>query len=52
MFDLVILNEHAVSYLQSLHETLERMVESSPEQALRDKASSTEPARMVDRVAR
>ena len=37
VFDLVILNEHAVTYLQSLHETLERMIESSPEQALRDK---------------
>ena len=37
VFDLVILNEHAVTYLQSLHETLERMIESSPEQALTDK---------------
>ena len=37
VFDLVILNENAVTYLQSLHEALERMVESSPQQALKDK---------------
>ena len=37
VFDLVILNEHAVTYLQTLHDTLEKMVESSPEQAMRDK---------------
>src|SRR4051812_39385270 len=37
VFDLVILNEHAVTYLQSLHETLEKMIEGSPEQPLRDK---------------
>ena len=37
VFDLVIVNEHAVSYLQNLQETLERMIESSPERALKDK---------------
>jgi cyclic beta-1,2-glucan synthetase len=36
-FDLVILNEHGVTYLQSLHETLVRMIESSPERPLMDK---------------
>jgi cyclic beta-1,2-glucan synthetase len=37
VFDLVILNEHAATYLQSLHEALVRMVESSPENAFVDK---------------
>jgi cyclic beta-1,2-glucan synthetase len=36
-FDLVVLNEHGASYLQALHEELERLVESSPEQAWIDK---------------
>jgi cyclic beta-1,2-glucan synthetase len=45
VFDLVILNEHAVSYLQSLQETLERMIESSPEQALKDKPGGVFPRR-------
>ena len=36
-FDLVILNEHAASYLQTLQEELLRVIESSPEQALLDK---------------
>ncbi|HET7696560.1 MAG TPA: glucoamylase family protein [Vicinamibacterales bacterium] len=36
VFDLVVLNEHAVTYLQSLHETLERTIESSPEHGLKD----------------
>ena len=37
VFDLVILNEHAVTYLQSLHETLDRMIDGSPERPLKDK---------------
>jgi cellobiose phosphorylase len=37
VFDLVILNEHAVTYLQSLQETLVRMIENSPEHAVMDK---------------
>ena len=37
VFDLIILNQHAVTYLQNLHETLEKMIESSPEQGVRDK---------------
>ncbi|HJR60006.1 MAG TPA: glucoamylase family protein [Vicinamibacterales bacterium] len=37
LFDLVILNEHAVSYLQSLQEEILRLIESGPEQAWLDK---------------
>jgi cyclic beta-1,2-glucan synthetase len=45
VFDLVILNEHAVTYLQSLHETLERMIEGSPEHALKDRPGGVFPRR-------
>jgi cyclic beta-1,2-glucan synthetase len=45
VFDLVILNEHAASYLQSLQETLLRMIESSPEQAVLDKSGGVFPRR-------
>jgi cyclic beta-1,2-glucan synthetase len=37
VFDLIILNEHGVTYLQSLHETLDKMIEGSPVHSLRDK---------------
>jgi cyclic beta-1,2-glucan synthetase len=37
LFDLVALNEHGISYMQELHETLTRMVEHSPEQGWLDK---------------
>ena len=36
-FDLVVLNEHASSYLQDLQNTLLQMVESSPEQSWIDR---------------
>ena len=36
-FDLVVLNEHAASYLQDLQETLVQLVESGPEQAWQDR---------------
>jgi cyclic beta-1,2-glucan synthetase len=36
-FDLVILNNHPPSYLQALHEELQRVVDSSPEQLWIDK---------------
>ncbi|HET9265663.1 MAG TPA: glucoamylase family protein, partial [Vicinamibacterales bacterium] len=36
-FDLVVLNEHAPSYLQDLQQALQAMLESSPEQALADR---------------
>ena len=36
-FDLVILNEHAASYLQNLQDELLRLIESGPEQAWIDK---------------
>ena len=45
IFDLVILNEHAVSYLQSLQEELLRMIEGSPEQASLDKSGGVFPRR-------
>ena len=45
VFDLVILNEHAVSYLQSLQEELLRMIERSPEQAFLDKSGGVFPRR-------
>jgi cyclic beta-1,2-glucan synthetase len=45
VFDLVILNEHAVTYLQSLQETLEQMIEGSPEHALRDQPGGVFPRR-------
>ena len=45
VFDLVILNEHAVSYLQPLQEELLRMIESSPEQAVLDKSGGVFPRR-------
>ena len=45
VFDLVILNEHAVSYLQSLQEQLLGMIESSPEQALLDTSGGVFPRR-------
>ncbi len=37
-FDLVILNEHAASYLQNLQEELLRLIESGPEQGWVDKS--------------
>ena len=37
-FDLVILNEHAASYLQSLQDDLLRLIEGGPSQAWIDKA--------------
>ena len=36
-FDLVILNDHPPSYLHALHEELQRLIESGPEQAWIDK---------------
>ncbi len=36
-FDLVVLNEHATSYLQDLQNTLLQMIESSPEQSWVDR---------------
>src|SRR5207237_8651641 len=36
--DLVVLNEHASSYLQDLQNSLKRIVESGPEQAWVDRA--------------
>ena len=36
-FDLVVLNEHAASYLQDLQEALQAMLESSPEQGWADR---------------
>jgi cyclic beta-1,2-glucan synthetase len=36
-FDLVILNEHATSYLQDLQDTLVQMVENGPEQSWKDR---------------
>ena len=36
-FDLVILNDHPPSYLHALHEELQRLVDSSPEQVWIDK---------------
>ena len=44
-FDLVILNDHAASYLQNLQEELLRMIESSPEQAMLDKSGGVFPRR-------
>ncbi len=37
VFDLVVLNEHATSYLQDLHTALLQIVESGPEQAWLDR---------------
>jgi cyclic beta-1,2-glucan synthetase len=37
IFDLVVLNDHATSYLQDLQNTLVQMVEGSPEQAWVDR---------------
>ena len=37
-FDLVVLNEHAPSYLQDLQQALQTMLESSPEQGWADRA--------------
>jgi cyclic beta-1,2-glucan synthetase len=44
-FDLVILNEHAVSYLQGLQDELLRMIEHSPEHPLLDKSGGVFPRR-------
>ena len=45
VFDLVILNEHAHSYLQDLQNELLRMIESGPEQAWMDKSGGVFPRR-------
>ncbi len=44
-FDLVILNEHSASYLQSLHEELLRLIEGSPEHGMLDKPGGVFPRR-------
>jgi cyclic beta-1,2-glucan synthetase len=45
LFDLVILNEHAPSYLQDLQNQLLRMIESGPEHAWMDKPGGVFPRR-------
>ena len=45
VFDLVIINEHAPSYLQTLQEEVLRLIESGPEQAWVDKPGGVFPRR-------
>jgi cellobiose phosphorylase len=45
VFDLVVLNEHAHSYLQDLQNTLLRLIESGPAQPWLDKAGGVFPRR-------
>ena len=45
-FDLVILNEHATSYLQGLQDDLLRLIEGGPEQAWLDKSGGVFPRRV------
>ena len=45
LFDLVILNEHALSYMQGLQTDLLRLVEGGPEQGWLDKSGGVFPKR-------